>query len=61
MSGVLDLFRPLWTAVQQVQAFRETHGPTYVSVLEVITGVALIVMFAWWAGLYFFEGLVPAP
>lgn len=61
MSRVFGLLRPVWEAIQQFQAIRETHGPRYVAVLEAITGIALIIMFLWWVGLYFFEGVVPAP
>lgn len=45
---------PLWRRFELIQAFRETHGDTYVTVLEVLTALVLAAGYAWWAYLYFF-------
>jgi hypothetical protein len=45
---------PLWRRFELIQEFRETHGDTYVTVLEVLTALVLAAGYAWWAYLYFF-------
>jgi|GEM_PF-1050393 len=45
---------PLWRQIARIQAFRETHGNTYVTALEILTAVALAVGYAWWVYLYFY-------
>ena len=45
---------PLWRRIELIQAFRETHSDTYVTVLEVLTALVLAAGYAWWAYLYFF-------
>ena len=45
---VPDPLLPLWRRVETVQAFRRTHGETYVGVLELLTAVALTAGYVWW-------------
>ncbi|SMO43786.1 hypothetical protein [Halorubrum cibi] len=45
---------PAWRRIELIQQFRETHGDTYVTVLEVLTALVLGVGYAWWAYIYFF-------
>ena len=45
---------PVWRRFELIQAFRETHSDTYVTVLEVLTALVLAAGYAWWAYLYFF-------
>lgn len=47
---------PVWSRIQLVQEFRETHGDTYVTVLEALTAIALTVGYIYWAYLYFLGG-----
>lgn len=39
---------PAWRQVEKVQAFRRTHGETYVGVLELLTALALTAGYVWW-------------
>ncbi|MDZ5811092.1 hypothetical protein U4E84_07005 [Halorubrum sp. AD140] len=39
---------PVWNQVEKVQAFRRTHGETYVSALELLTALALTGGYVWW-------------
>ncbi|WP_128904017.1 hypothetical protein [Halorubrum amylolyticum] len=39
---------PVWSRVEKVQAFRRTHGETYVGVLELLTALALAGGYVWW-------------
>jgi len=43
---------PVWNRVEKVQAFRRTHGETYVGVLELLTALALAGGYVWWLLLY---------
>ena len=43
---------PVWNQVEKVQAFRRTHGETYVGVLELLTALALAGGYVWWLLLY---------
>lgn len=43
---------PVWRRIEKVQAFRDTHGETYVSVLEVLVGLVLAAGYIWWLVLY---------
>lgn len=45
---------PLWQRIELIQQFRETHGDTYVTVLEALTAIVLGVGYVWWAYIYFF-------
>jgi hypothetical protein len=47
---------PVWRRVQLVQEFRRTHGETYVTVLEALTALALMVGYVFWLYLYFMGG-----
>lgn len=47
-----DPLMPVWRRIELVQEFRETHGDTYVTVLELLTGIALTAGYVWWAALY---------
>ncbi len=47
---------PLWQRIETVQAFRETHGETYVTILEAITAIVLAGGYLWWAYLYLLGG-----
>jgi len=49
---------PVWRRIELIQSFRETHGDTYVTALEVLTATALAIGYAWWAYLYLFGGSV---
>jgi hypothetical protein len=42
--------------VERVQAFRRTYGDTYVTALEALTAIALVVGYLWWAYLYLTAG-----
>ncbi|MGQ3329818.1 MULTISPECIES: hypothetical protein [Halorubrum] len=39
---------PVWSQVEKVQAFRRTHGETYVGVLELLTALTLAGGYVWW-------------
>ncbi|MFO8116273.1 MAG: hypothetical protein R6U01_13110 [Halorubrum sp.] len=39
---------PAWRQVEKVQAFRRTHGETYVGALELLTALALTAGYVWW-------------
>lgn len=39
---------PVWRRVEKVQAFRQTHGGTYVGALELLTALALTAGYVWW-------------
>jgi len=39
---------PIWSRVEMVQAFRQTHGETYVGVLELLTALVLAGGYVWW-------------
>ena len=43
---------PVWNQVEKVQAFRRTHGETYVGVLELLTALALAGGYVWWLLIY---------
>ncbi|WP_281195308.1 hypothetical protein [Halorubrum sp. F4] len=43
---------PVWKRIELIQEFRETHGDTYVRVLEAVTAIVLAVGYVWWAYLY---------
>jgi hypothetical protein len=43
---------PVWKRVEKVQAFRRTHGETYVGVLELLTALALTGGYVWWLLIY---------
>jgi len=43
---------PVWNRVEKVQAFRRTHGETYVDVLELLTALALAGGYVWWLLIY---------
>ena len=43
-----DPLLPVWNQVEKVQAFRRTHGSKYVSVLELLTAIALTGGYVWW-------------
>jgi len=43
---------PVWNRVEKVQAFRRTHGETYVGVLELLTALALAGGYVWWLLIY---------
>lgn len=47
---------PVWRQIEKIQSFRETHGNTYVTALEILTAIALAVGYVWWVYLYFFGG-----
>lgn len=47
---------PIWRRIQLVQEFRETHGDTYVTVLEALTAIALTAGYVFWLYLYFVSG-----
>lgn len=44
---------PVWRQIEHIQSFRETHGNTYVTALEILTAVALAAGYVWWVYLYF--------
>lgn len=44
---------PVWKRIELIQQFRETHGDTYVTVLEALTAIVLAVGYVWWAYIYF--------
>ncbi|MFC5279063.1 hypothetical protein ACFPM1_09885 [Halorubrum rubrum] len=44
---------PVWKRIELVQQFRETHGNTYVTVLEALTAIVLAAGYLWWAYIYF--------
>jgi len=43
---------PAWNQVEKVQAFRRTHGETYVGVLELLTALVLAGGYVWWLLLF---------
>jgi hypothetical protein len=43
---------PAWNQVEKVQAFRRTHGETYVGVFELLTALMLAGGYVWWLLLY---------
>ena len=47
---------PVWRQVERVQAFRRTHGDTYVAVLELLATIVLIGGYVWWLYLFLFAG-----
>ncbi|GAA0268965.1 hypothetical protein [Halobacterium noricense] len=47
---------PVWRQIERIQSFRETHGDTYVTALEILTAIALAVGYVWWVYLYFYGG-----
>ncbi|MFC4360339.1 hypothetical protein ACFO0N_20530 [Halobium salinum] len=47
---------PAWRQFERVQSFRERHGETYVTVLEVLTAVVLTGGYIWWVYLYLLGG-----
>lgn len=47
---------PIWRRIQLVQEFRETHGDTYVTVLEALTAIVLTAGYVFWLYLYFVSG-----
>ncbi len=47
---------PVWRQIEKIQSFRETHGNTYVTALEILTAIALAVGYVWWVYLYFYGG-----
>ena len=47
-----DPLLPLWNQVEKIQAFRRTHGETYVGVLELLTAVVLTGGYVWWLLIY---------
>lgn len=47
---------PVWRRVRRVQEFRETHGDTYVTVLEALTALGLTIGYVYWVYLYFLGG-----
>ena len=53
---VPDRLMPIWRQIERVQAFRGTHGETYIKILEAITAVVLTVGYLWWAYLYLVGG-----
>jgi hypothetical protein len=53
---VPDSLMPVWMQVERVQAFRRTYGDTYVTALEALTAIALVVGYLWWAYLYLTAG-----
>ncbi|ESS03957.1 MAG: hypothetical protein A07HR67_00937 [uncultured archaeon A07HR67] len=53
-------FVPVWRRIELVQEFRETHGDTYVTVLEGLTAIVLALGYVWWVYLYFFGSGVAA-
>lgn len=44
---------PVWKRIELIQQFRETHGDTYVTVLEALTAIGLALGYLWWAYIYF--------
>lgn len=44
---------PIWSRVQLIQDFRDTHGETYVSVMEAVVAIVLTVGYLYWLTLYF--------
>lgn len=44
---------PIWSRVQLIQEFRNTHGKTYISVAEAIIAIALTAGYLYWLTLYF--------
>ncbi|QKY16755.1 hypothetical protein [Halorubrum sp. CBA1229] len=53
---VPDPLMPVWRRIELIQDFRRTHGDTYVTVLEILTAIALAVGYGWWVLLYFTGG-----
>jgi hypothetical protein len=51
-----DPLLPVWRRIELIQEFRRTHGDTYVTVLEILTAIALAVGYGWWVLLYFTGG-----
>ncbi|MFB6223590.1 MAG: hypothetical protein ABEH86_07965 [Haloarcula sp.] len=47
---------PIWSRIEAIQEFRETHGDTYVTVLELLTGIALAAGYVWWMYIYLLGG-----
>lgn len=53
---VPEALMPIWTRIELVQEFRETHGSTYTKALEAIVAVLLIAGYAYWLYLFFVGG-----
>lgn len=49
---VPEALMPVWTRVELIQEFRQTHGPKYVGVLELLTALVLTGGYIWWLMLY---------
>lgn len=47
---------PIWTRIERIQTFRETHGPRYTKALEAIVAVLLVAGYGYWLYLYFIIG-----
>ncbi|SEP88705.1 hypothetical protein [Natrinema salaciae] len=43
---------PLWSRVQLIQDFRDTHGETYVAFIEAIIAIVLTGGYLYWLTLY---------
>ncbi|MFC6765687.1 hypothetical protein [Natrinema soli] len=44
---------PIWSRVQLIQDFRDTHGKTYISIMEAIVAIGLTAGYLYWLTLYF--------
>ncbi|KAA9396616.1 hypothetical protein Har1130_18425 [Haloarcula sp. CBA1130] len=51
-----DPLLPIWRRIELIQEFRETHGDSYVKVLETLTAIALTGGYIWWMYLYLMGG-----
>ncbi|WP_226010952.1 hypothetical protein [Halomicrobium salinisoli] len=51
-----DPLKPLYRPVEDFYAFRETHGETYVSIMEGIVALALTGGYVWWLFLFLTGG-----
>lgn len=44
---------PVWRRIELVQAFRRTHGETYVGALKTLTALVLAAGYGWWLLVFF--------
>lgn len=56
VSGLDELIpprlMPIWSRIQLIQDFRDTHGKTYIKIMEAITAVVLTAGYLYWLSLY---------
>lgn len=47
---------PVWSRIETIQQFRETHGGTYTKILEALVAAVLIGGYVYWLYLFFVVG-----